>query len=214
MGVFTYVAKRRLEKTAFSISAATDVSADTTDDSFNSVTEDLSGLTNNQWVDVSGFTDAANNGFFKVSGSSTTTKITTDAALNLVTESAGNSISMQGYVRGSGQSYNLEIDLQQINLSEKSTKNVAESLSGVREILLHRETYYWDVTTLFITAAQLPQWQEFMSSVKAGETFSFDPYGTVASPDNVISVTLEGEPRYRRIGAGLLYSLSFRMRES
>ncbi len=213
MGVFTYVAKRRLETVDFSVSAAVDISADTTDDSFNSVTEDLSGLTDAQWVDVSGFTDSANNGFFKVSGSSTTTKITTDASLNLVTEAAGNSISMQGYARGSGQSYELELGLQRIELSEKSVTNTAESLSGVRETLLHRDTYYYDVTTLFITGAELPQWQEFMASVKAGEIFSFDPYGTVASPDNVVSVTLDGEPRYQRIGTGLLYSISFRMRE-
>ena len=65
------------------------------------------------------------------------------------------------------------------------------SLDGTTETVLDRLDDRWAVTATGITEAQLPLWREFSGSVAAGESFSFDAYGTAASPDNVQSVIIE-----------------------
>ena len=104
--------------------------------------------------------------------------------------------------------------MSQSDLSDKSKKDTAVSLGGTMETLLHRENYFYDITTKLIAKANLLQWQEFLSSVKAGEVFSFDEYGTIATPDNVKSVTLDGDPTYVREGITDYFRISFRVREA
>ena len=79
--------------TAFS-DTGTDTSADTTDDSFNNVSADWPlTLSNGQWIYVSGFTEAANNGWHQVSGTPTASKIIVTS--NLTTEAAGDSVTIK-----------------------------------------------------------------------------------------------------------------------
>ncbi len=80
--------------TTVAISAGTDISAATADDSFNSAaTQNFvsSGIVVGMWIQVSGFATAANNGLFKVL-TVTTLKVTVDA--NLVNEAAGPAVSI------------------------------------------------------------------------------------------------------------------------
>lgn len=73
----TYTAIRELERTGFSVLNATDVSAAAGDDSFNASTTSLSGVASGDWLYVSGFANAANNGWFRAGGASTSSKILT-----------------------------------------------------------------------------------------------------------------------------------------
>lgn len=74
MASLTYTALRELEKTGY-LKTAVDISAAPADDSFNASSTNLSGLLTDQWVGVSGFVNASNNGTFQVQTNSTSGKI-------------------------------------------------------------------------------------------------------------------------------------------
>jgi hypothetical protein len=114
--------------TTVAISAATDIAASTTDDSFNSTTTNFvtEGIKPNTWFKVSGFTASADNGLFRAA-SVTSTKIVVNAKIttagvvtlspNLTTESAGNAIDIDGkYARNAGSppSYLMETRITDI----------------------------------------------------------------------------------------------------
>jgi len=207
MTAITYNAKRNIVPTTFSISG-TDISILASDDSFNSSSTDLSGLVAGDWVLV---TDSAvDDGWHQLSIDSTTTKITTTSTLT--DETAGTNISIVGYKHGLGTSYNLETNAWKLDRSTAETSKSSESLSGITETLLLRETFYWDVETDHITEAELPYWDEFISSVRARESFDFDPYGSIAAPDNVLSCNLDGNPKLTRVPEMKVYTMSFKVK--
>lgn len=74
------------------ISGATTISADDSDNSFNDSASGFGGYVANQWIFVSGFTESANNGFFKIV-SVTTAKMVVSGG-TLVTEPAGDTINI------------------------------------------------------------------------------------------------------------------------
>lgn len=191
---------------------AVDISFASADNSINSVTTDLSGLLAGEWVYVVGSTTAENPGWHQLAADSTTNKITINTDTTLVDELAGASISIDGYLNGFGEQINLETAARTLDQSSVATTRRAESISGVIETLLHREIEYWNIVTGFITEADLPRWKQFFSSVRAGEVFLLDPYGTVASPGTTINCTLDGDPAYARIETTDIYTLSFKAR--
>jgi len=71
---------------------ASTISAASGDSSFNDSGSGFAGIVANQWIKASGFTNAENNGYFKVA-STTTSKIVVYGTL--VTESAGESITIE-----------------------------------------------------------------------------------------------------------------------
>lgn len=196
MSAVTYTAKRNIELSGFSASGS-DIGADTTDDSFNTGTvspaTNLSGVLNDEWIKVEGFTVSANNGWFQANGNSTAAKIIQDTA-NLTTEAAGSpvteTITITGYKRGLGQSYSIDLATTVRNRSVTSRKNFSESLNGTREVLFHNSIEQWSVTLAPLPIASMPQIREFIESVLGGESFTFDPYGTVAVPDDPFTAEL------------------------
>jgi hypothetical protein len=210
MSTVVYTAKREIEKTAF-LKTGTDLSAAAGDDSFNSVTTDLSGVLSGQWIYASGFTNAANNGWHQVNGNSTATKIVTTSSLT--TETAGASVTLQGYKRGDGQLYTLEFKPTKLDRSEKFVRQKAQALGGARETLFQRSDVFWDVNSGPLIETDVPQFREFLASVAAGETFVFDPYGTLGAPDNSWSVEIDIEQYQEdRISMIRLYNFPFRVR--
>ena len=189
MSAITYTAKRNIETNGFSASG-TDISASTTDDSFNSASIDLSGGLDDEWILVAGFTETANNGWFQNNGVPTSTKIIQDTG-NLTTEAVWDAITITGYKRGSGIAYSFDIKTSSRNRSVKSRKAVSESLSGVRETLFNNRIETWSIATPPLAPADMPQIREFIESTMGGETFTFDPYGTVAVPDDPKSCELD-----------------------
>jgi len=207
MSAYSYTANRNFIPTDLSITAI-DISILASDDSFNSAGGDFAGLISGYWVLVSG--SAVDDGWHQLLVDSTSGKITTTSTLT--DETAGSSITIIGYKHGLNEVYDLEIYSQILNPIYKSKTKKSESLSGVVETLLLNEIEYWDITTGEITEAELPYWLEFFSSVKAGEVFSFDPYGTIALPDNVKTCIIEGDQDISRIETSDGYYISFKVR--
>jgi hypothetical protein len=75
MSAITYVALREMEKTA-TLVARDDISVDAADDSINAPAG-LLGFLADEWVQVSGFINDANNGWFQVGANSTAAKLLT-----------------------------------------------------------------------------------------------------------------------------------------
>lgn len=70
------------------------ISAADADNSFNDSGAGFPAVVKGQWIKVSGFTTAANNGYFQVASAPTASKIIVTATL--VTESAGDSVTLRG----------------------------------------------------------------------------------------------------------------------
>jgi hypothetical protein len=213
MSAITYTALRNIEKTGY-LKTGVDISAAASDDSFNSSTTTLSGLVLDNWIFVSGFSNAINNGWFHISGSSTTLKILQDTTTSLVNESAGPSISITGYKRGFGQSYSFEKGVTQATRSVNTIRSDKQPLGGgAPEVIFQREEVFYDVMTSTIQESELGQWREFLSSVQGGETFTFDRYGTVASPVEPKTAML-ASTNYteNREGSSFVYTIGFKLR--
>jgi hypothetical protein len=180
MPSLTYTALRRLERLAFGVAAVTDISASTTDDSFNSTVTSLAGLVNGNWLLAAGFANAGNNGWHPVNASSSANKVT--VGTNLVTESAGATVSLTGYKRGSGQSYGLDFEAALIKPTTRAEKHRVITWGGRAESNLIRLDQEWEFRTLPIHQDDVGQWREIFASLAAGESFTLDPYGTLASP--------------------------------
>lgn len=212
MSVVIYTAKREIEKLAY-LKTGTDISAAAVDDSFNSVTTDLSGLLDDEWVEVIGLVDPANIGWFQANGASITTKITQDTSVDLVTEAAGPLVTIQGHVRGLDQQYSIEFTPRRLHRRVKVERNRSISIGGSAETILRRRDVFWDVNSGRLLEADLPQWREFLASIEGGESLTFDPYGTIALPDNPLVCELEqtdyGE---NRIGVTRRYIIPFSLR--
>lgn len=226
MSVIAYVALREIEANGY-VKVGADISAAAGDDSFNSVVTDLTGLPDNDWILVSGFANAANNGWFQANGASALHKVTQDSTTSLVTEAAGPVITITGYKRGLNQSYSLESYTERGDRSVKVKRSAAQPMGGGSpEVLLDRRETYLDLSvlgpngqlltdapSLFPMAGNLLQYREFLASVEGGEQFSFDQYGTVAVPDVVRQAMLASEDYVEeRIGPMRLYRLSLQLR--
>lgn len=208
MSSLTYTAKRNFVLEGLDVSG-TDISIVATDDTFNSTSTDLSGMVSGDWILVSG--SAVDDGWHQLSANSTTTKITTSSALTI--ESSGSLISIVGYKHGLDESYDLDFDAQNLDQSYDAKTKTSESLSGIVETLFLSEIKYWDIVTMPMSENTLLYWVEFIGSVRAGEPFSFDPYGSIASPSGVVSSILQGNPTISRVESSLLYTISFKVRE-
>lgn len=83
-----------------------DMSADTTDNSFNS-TADFGSLVEGQWIKVSGFANAENNGYFKIITKSSSSKIIVAGAAALSNETPGTPVTIyQGAYITNGTTFN------------------------------------------------------------------------------------------------------------
>jgi len=93
---------------ALSISG-TDIAADSGANKFTSGGTDISAIVVGQWIEVAGFANSANNGFFKVTA--TAANEVTVSGATLVTETVGPSVTIDGsYIRNGAtlKSYTLE----------------------------------------------------------------------------------------------------------
>jgi len=219
MATITYTALREFEPTLTVVSSA--ISVADTDDSFNAAAG-LSGFLDDEWILVSGFANAANNGWFQLNGNSTATKILQDTSAALVTEATGPSVTIKGYKRGMSQSYNLEFYTERAARSVQVKRSMQQPMGGgAPEVLTFRRETFVDVAVLgplgaLITEAQMLQWREFLASVEGGETFTFDRYGTIAAPVEAKSAMLASEDyveeRIVGVGGAGFYKLSFMVR--
>jgi len=208
MAYITYTALREIVPTGFT-KTGTGISAATSDDSFNDASS-MSSMLDNEWIEVSGFANAANNGWFQVNGNSTSTKIIQDTA-NLVTEAAGPTVTIKGYKRGLGQSYNIEFGVEGADRSVDVVSSGQQPLGGgAPEVIFHRREVIISVRSGVIQEVDIPQWREIFTSVEGGETFIFDRYGTVATPVEPKTVMLpQASYKETREGPFFRYHIAF-----
>lgn len=100
-----------------------------------------------------------------------------------------------------GQSYTVEFDVQRATPKRTVSRNVAESLSGVRETLKHFGKRSWAVQLAPIAGARLPLLDEFLDSIEDGQTVQMYLYGTEAQPVEVVR-TDEGHSYEEFMGVG------------
>lgn len=90
--------------------SATTISADGTGETLDgSLTTEFANVEVGQWIKVAGFTETANNGFFRVTAKASDAQITLDA--NLTTEAAGDTVVITGGMLRNGttkKSFTLE----------------------------------------------------------------------------------------------------------
>jgi len=184
----TYTALRSITRVQFESLSKTDVS--TTISTFSSVAGDLLGLNSGEWVNVTGFTDIANNGWHQLNENSTASTITVTSTL--VVEAAGNSVSIVGYLRGQEQPYSFDLGMQVDDRQRVPTKTVLKALAGNVETLTHRREEFFSVTTLPLNNAEYDQVIEFLDSVESDEIWTFDRTGSIAVPVNKLGARIEG----------------------
>jgi len=87
--------------------------------------------------------------------------------------------------------YAIEIGIQPPLASRRAPNKARnQAIGGDPETIYLRVDRSWDLLTVPFDRADLPQWEEFFASVEGGELFTFDAWGTVAVPDNPVTVEM------------------------
>ena len=124
-------------------------------------------------------------------------------------------VTITGYKRGLEQSYSLEFKAEQVDRKVKVKRSTQQPIGGgAPETLLYRQEATVDVLTEVLSeASQVPQFREFLASASAGEIFTFDRYGTIASPVDPRQAILESaDYDEQRVMATLQQRISFTVR--
>lgn len=110
--------------------------------------------------------------------------------------------------------YTNEFSLLKSNFVGNTFSSEHVSLNGKREVVASaREDDEISLTIQALTLADIPLWIEFFYSVKDGETFLFDEFGTIASPVNPVTyVMISKKFPPAREGTTEDFTLSFRIR--
>ncbi|MDJ0952478.1 MAG: phage tail tube protein [Acidimicrobiia bacterium] len=154
--------------------SATDIDAAAGDNSFNTAMGDFvaDGIIQGQWVEVRGFTDPANNGYFRVT-SVTSGKIIV-AGGTLVTEAAGATITIGGSVVRNG-----------VTPISYSVQKVLEDLSPAQYILL-RGMRVGQIQLAFETASILTGTFSLMGLTSKVDTTGETGQTLVQAPTNEV----------------------------
>jgi hypothetical protein len=111
-----------------------------------------------------------------------------------VTEAAGPTVTIASYYRGLNQSYQMEFQSSQSDRSVNFKRNSQVALGGgAPDVLFHRSDKLLTVTTQILSELQMGQFREIIGSVGAGETLTFDRYGTIAAPNDPQIMVLESD---------------------
>lgn len=195
----TYTAQRSIIPLSFLVSDKTDISASTLGspfvNSYKSVSTDLSGLKTNEWIKVSGFTNAINNGWYQLAIDSVTNTITLITINNdaFINEAAGNSITIDGYLHGKGANYSLDLRFRSDNRQRQVIKYNSQALDGNTETIVQDRINYYDINSGVIIPNVYRSMIEFLDSCESNEQFTFDRDGSIAIPVDPLAAVLEDE---------------------
>ncbi len=198
MPSISYTALRSIERVSFEVSNSLTIAVTSTGSPNVSTFTDsvspgnLAGLNSGEWVLVSGFTTAVNNGWHQVVGASSGGIITVSTILTV--EAAGASVTILGHLRGNNITYSFDVSFTTDDRERKVTKFTNVALDGNAETLTQRRQEYFNITTSAMDtgSTDYPQMIEFLDSCESGETFTFDRVGTVAVPDDELVAYLDG----------------------
>ena len=186
-----------------------DISFTVGDSSINSTTTVLSAIPVGYWINISG---SPLNSIWVQTVTVTANKITVAQAV--ATESAGALITLTGYEHGLGETYSLEIGATSVSMPDKNSRvvNSGMDVSESREVIDWGEEDYFAVMSQQIALTDKKYWDEFRSSVRGGAYFTFDPYGTQASPVDQFTAEIESGVRYAHVAQTLAIKASFTVR--
>lgn len=103
------------------------------------------------------------------------------------------------YYTQEGISYSLDIAQLTPAPTANTKKNDTTTLSGVKRSVVHHNSDDWAISTTLIhrtdntTYIRKSEFMELMFSTRGSETFTYDPYGSVASPDDPLTVQRVGQ---------------------
>lgn len=112
-----------------------------------------------------------------------------------------------------GTQYSLDVVLADESQSTDMDVSVFKSLSGNQETIERSRAITHAVTLGSILHTEKPTLFNFLESVQAGETFSLDIYGSVASPDDPVNVIADAGYQFARINHSNLYNVAMNVRE-
>lgn len=94
-----------------------------------------------------------------------------------------------------GTAYTIEVDFERHDDSSDRKSDEIVSLSGKSKFTrFHRKDVFASFSTVWIDSESLQlQMIELADSLDAGEEFIVDPYGTIATPVELITGRLKGE---------------------
>lgn len=193
MPALTYTVLRSIVRVPFNVAAKTDISVSSSGsplvNTFSSVAGDFAGLNSGEWVFTEGFTNSENNGWHQLSVNSTSTLITVTSTL--VTELAGITVNVVGYLYGLNESVSKDIRVMIDNRQKGVVKTEARSLDGTIETLTDKRNTFYNITTGVLIPDDYKFIIQFLDSCESGETFTWDRDGTLATPDNALAAYLD-----------------------
>lgn len=86
-----------------------------------------------------------------------------------------------------GTQYSIDVKLQQFTEAVEAPKSVHVSIAGNTETVLKRAAKIINIVLIWPNTLNADM-EEFLYSISAGETFTFDPYGVVGVPDDPVNV--------------------------
>ena len=91
-----------------------------------------------------------------------------------------------------GIEYNFDFDISNASESPKTNRHTSRSLSGKEQSTFYSHDDIWSITSTIITkgSTEWNNFREFIYSVRGGETFTLDVFGTDISPDNPLVVII------------------------
>lgn len=107
----------------------------------------------------------------------------------------------------------MDFTASRIQRRHQTINKIPRAIDGTQEVLRYRGDVLYDVTVNEVPHATMPLWREFLESVDGGEQFTFDAYGTIASPDNAEFCVMDTNAyTEQRIQSTMIYNISFRVR--
>jgi hypothetical protein len=112
-----------------------------------------------------------------------------------------------------GSSGELHSDAQDVNRESKDIANQKQSLAGNLVTTLTRIEDTITIKSGWIDTSEMPLWKEFHASVAGGESFTLDPEGVKAVPNDPITAKLKtGSFKFKRESAQY-FTVSFKVFE-
>jgi len=94
-----------------------------------------------------------------------------------------------------GTNYQILVKLISYSMSVDQPKTMHTALNGRVETVLKRATKIYSATVSWSDAINANM-EEFLFSIAGGELFSFDPYGTIVTPDQPLEVVSINSQQY------------------
>lgn len=113
-----------------------------------------------------------------------------------------------------GVSYSLDLNAMVLQPVDQPVYEKEIAISGRTQVSAEREEELFDVELdqLLVGTQAYENVLEFLKSVNLGETFTFDPYGSVASPVSPQSAILNAPMSRPRIEKNPEFKFSFQVR--